>query len=175
MAPSKMSARDKSKRMSQKAAALDIEADKASIIKCMRLQPECIRYIKKNLLSLGYMGEGDEIPIDAEEGSSVKKIKEWQAAGKDPSKKRVHNGAFFEMSVPSTIADAPHEFLSALLDCLELVSMSPSALRGSLAKNQRRLPKQFFFELLEFTTGKGKDTSLEGYSSISTWWSTTKL
>lgn len=35
-----------------------------------------------------------------------------------------------------------------------------------MAKSQRRLPKQFLLDLLEFSTGKGKDTLWGDYSSV---------
>ena len=75
MAPKKMSARDKSKQLTQKAALLDVAADRELITQLLDVNPECIRHIKTHLQALNYLTENGEIPeamVDTERGETLR-------------------------------------------------------------------------------------------------------
>ena len=143
MPTKRVSACDKSRRLTLQAALLDNEAVKELVNKVMEATPEAITHIKKNLKSLGHIDENDELPPKVTNSDTAKDLQDWKANSAQQRKKSVIVEEFFDNEVPKSANEATVDFLSSFLETLEPVSLSAHALKGSLKKN-RGNPAIFF-------------------------------
>jgi hypothetical protein len=166
MPTKKVSACDESKRLTLQAALLDNEAVKELVNKVMEATPEAITHIKKNLKSLGYIDENDELPPKVTNSDTAKNLQDWKPNSAQQRKKSVIVEEFFDNEVPKSANEATVDFLSSFLEKLEPGEPFCPWLERQSEKQARKPSKNFLLELLEFASGKARDSDWSGFKSI---------
>jgi len=159
MAPRKETAVQRSKRLAKESHHLSVKADTGLIMKCMQTFPDCVPNIKRTLLDLNYLlvdAEGEFSLSTAAAGSAGPGTADAGRVAKSPGNKT--QSLDFSLPVPQTMQHADGEVLGLLLEACEPVSLSTFALKANLSKNQRKLPRNLYYELFEFVFDQDRDT-----------------
>lgn len=150
-------------------AALDLEADRDLCVKCMVAQPDCIRHVKKSLTNLGFINEDDTLSSTITgDQAACHRLEQWIKNSKQATAKK-HTDDMMTSPPPASPSVATQEQLNSILERCEPVSLSHYAMKGALRKGQRRVPKTFLLEVLEYISRDPKDadwTKLETFGEV---------
>lgn len=159
MAPRKETAVERSKRLAQESHFVAKKADSTLISKCMKEHPGCIPQLKRTLVNLNYLVADSEgqftVTTAASAAAGPDVVGERLPKTSPSSKKQLLD---LTMGVPPSMQHADGDLLGLLLEACEPVSLSTFAMKANLKPNQRKMPRNLYYELFEFIFDLDRDT-----------------
>lgn len=168
MGPKKESHQEKSLRYQQASANLALKADMTTCIAAMRASPDAVREVKRTLMNLGFLKDGEVVAAGASESGRAGSGQGSGAAAKEKGgcKKTCAPSIDPSTEAPKSPAEATPDVLQYILSSVEPVSLSLNALRGLLKGTQRKLPKGILLELHTFVFDCDDDVDWTSFGTL---------